>query len=53
MPFPHHGALLKGGADGRAFRTAAAKVAWFLGIWALSVLALGVVAFMIRWALKV
>ncbi len=53
MPFPHHGALSKGGPDGCAFRTAAAKVAWFLGIWALSVLALGVVAFVIRWALRV
>lgn len=30
----------------------AMRVAWFAGIWLLSVLALGVVAYAIRWAIK-
>lgn len=27
------------------------KIGWFIGIWVLSVLALGVVAYAIRWAI--
>lgn len=27
------------------------KIGWFIGIWGLSVLALGVVAYAIRWAI--
>ena len=52
MPFSHRGASSRLGPDGRVFRTIAAKVAWFLGIWAASVLALGIVAVVIRWALR-
>jgi Protein of unknown function (DUF2474) len=52
MPLSHHGALSRAGPDSRVFRTIAAKVAWFVGIWACSVLALGIVAIMIRWALR-
>jgi hypothetical protein len=52
MPFSRHGALSEAGSAGLVFRTIAAKVAWFLGIWAASVLALGIVAVVIRWALR-
>ncbi len=53
MPFSHHGAMSSAGPDGRRLRTSVgAKVAWFVGIWVASVLALGVLAFIIRWALR-
>ncbi len=52
MPFSHRGAMRSAGSDDRRPRTSVgAKGAWFVGIWVASVLALGVVAFIIRWAL--